>query len=904
MASMSSATPSPILKTKLAIPPVRSELVLRPRLTESLRQGLERKLTLLAAPAGYGKTTALAHWISRHSLTAAWLSLDDGDNDPARFLAHIVAALRDVGLETSVEGLEAPGTPAARSMEPLLSQLINDVDAAQEPFLLVLDDYHLIKAESIHESLVFLLEHMPASMHLAIATRADPPLPLARLRAQAQLVELRAAELRFTDEEAAQFLTRVSGRKLRAQDLKTLARKTEGWIAGLQLAAISLRESDDPQAFVEAFSGSHEYIVDYLTDEVLKGRPEELRQFLLRTSILDRLTGTLCDAVAGQSGGQATLEALAEANLFVLPLDNRRQWYRYHTLFKDVLQQRLYQSQPESIPDLHRRASEWYESNALHSMAIDHAVQAEDFDQAVSILERIAEETLIRTEFVLFLRWIEAIPDEWVRARPKLCIFYASALLFSGRDPETVRRLVDDAVEADPAVDVSGEAAVLYSALAMAAGDVKTSIERSHDAFEKLPEDNLFMRSLVIGNLGVGYMSSGDVEAASAYFSKAADMGEQSGSYLSSVMAVRRLAEVNILKGDLHAAWKHCERGTRIATGRRGDLLPVGGIILGMQAALLREWNDLDAARERAESGLELELRWSELIAVEDYLVLARVRQSQGDDQGASESMRTAQQIAAGSTASRIAPLLVAIHQARLWIAQGDLAAAERWATGRVPLAALFEAQGYELASYHHLIELEGITMARLRVAQGLWEEALETLRPLLQSAEQLGRSGSAIEISALMALAHQGQGDIDRALGELGAALERAEPQGYVRTFVDEGEPMRRLLSAFLHPSGGGSPSDRLTIYVNKLLAALVAESASKERAPDRAAAALAEPLSERELEVLRLLATPLTSTQIAGELYISANTVRFHIKNIYGKLGVHRRADAVDSAREIGLI
>ncbi|MDX1436724.1 MAG: LuxR C-terminal-related transcriptional regulator, partial [Anaerolineales bacterium] len=814
----------------------------------------------------------------------------------------VIAGLQRAGLETTVEAFEPVGGPTSHLLESSLTQLINDIETASEPIQLILDDYHLIKSETIHNALAYLINHMPSTMHLTLATRADPPLPLARLRAQGQLVELRAADLSFKHREAARFLAHLSGIMLSEEDVKALILKTEGWIAGLQLAAISLREHDDPEAFVKAFSGSHEYIVDYLTDEVLKGRPAEQRRFLLQTSILDQLIGPLCDAVTGQSGSRAMLESLAEANLFVLPLDNIREWYRYHALFKDLLMQRLNQSEPESVPYLHRRASQWFEANALPAMAVDHALQAEDYDQAVAVLESIAEETLIRTELSIFLKWVKAIPYELIRVRPQLCVFYASAALASGADPDTVLGILDDAVASRPDANILGEVAFIRSALAMLQGDVKTSITQSQKALEVLPEDNLFLRSLGISNLGMGYMLSGDVEAASAMFTRAAEKGEKSGSYMSSLMAMRPLAEVTILKGELQEAWAVCERGLRIARGKGGKPLPVAGIMMGLQAALLREWNELERARELAEAGLELEQGWSVLVAADDYITLARVRQSQGDARGAAEAMSKASQMAARAESSRFAPILISLHQARLWVLQGDRAALEGWEQAHVPLDARLNARGLDPSFHQHQLELEGLTVARVWLALDRAGEALDLLRPLLKNAKERRRFGSAVEILMLMALAHQGRGDDVRALASLSEALELAQPQGYVRMFIDEGEPMHRLLKG-LQEAGG--PPDARTKYVNRLLAALVADmvppvgpaAGGGVYGPD-------EPLSRRELEVLHLLATPLTSAEIAKELYISPNTARFHIKNIYSKLGVHSRAEAVEHAKQLGLI
>ncbi len=896
-----------LLKTKLNLPPVRTEWVARPRLSEALNDGLRRKLTLVAAPAGYGKTTLLSAWVRESGGRAAWLSLDRGDNDLARFLTYLVAALQKVESDVGVGVLAPLQSPQPSPIEAVLTLLINDLAAVAEPVVVILDDYHLIEAAPIHTALGFLLEHLPAGVHLIMAARADPPLPLARLRGRGQLVELREADLRFTPAEAGDFLAQTMGFRLGKELVAKLTTRTEGWIAGLQLAAVSMKGREDTQAFVEAFSGTHEYIVDYLAEEVLKRQSEATRSFLLQTSILDRLNGPLCAAVAERDDAQAILERLWEKHLFLLSLDDERRWYRYHNLFADMLRKRLTQERAQIIPSLHARAAAWYERNGQVSEAIDHALQAEDYDHAIAMVERVAQETLIRTEFVTFLKWAAALPEELVRARPRLCVYYASALIFSGREVEMAQSLLQDAARSDESDSLRAEVAFFQAVIAMLRGDVEASIVQSEHALELLAEDQPFLRSLVISHLGVGYISSGDVEAASAIFAEAAEMGERSGSYLSSVMAIRRLAEMSILKGELRGAWALCERGLRIAAGGQGKPLPVAGLIKTVQGDLLREWNDLEAAREHLEAGLELVLQWSELMAIDDYIALARVRQSQGDARGASEAMTTAEQIARESDASRVAPILVSLHRPRLWITQGNLQAAARWAAERLPIEQLLTAQGYDTAFYHHIKELEGLTLARLHLAQGEPGRALAILEPLYEAAESLGRGGSSIEMLVLQALSLKAQGDLKGALKALEAALRRAEPQGYVRLFLDGGEPMRALLTSLVEAAGrrdrSGDPALPLA-YMQKLLAGLQAERIARKVDPPASPRQLTEALSDRELEVLRLLVTHLTSREIAEELYISVNTVRFHTKNIYGKLGVHRRADAVERARELGLL
>lgn len=897
----------PILTTKLKPPHATRNLVVRTRLYEILERGFASKLTLVAAPAGYGKTTLVSEWVLGKDLPTAWFTVDERDNDPARFLIHLIAALQTVNQNIGADALEVLYSPVQMRIEAILSLLINDLATSGSPLILVLDDYHLLEHTKLHEAMAFFLAHMPSSMHLVIASRVDPPLRLGKLRASGQLEEIREADLRFSADEASAMLVRTMGIRLGGDSVEVLTSRTEGWIAGLQLAALSMKKREDTKSFLEAFSGTHRYIVDYLTDEVLEQQPEQIRNFLLETSILDRLNGPLCAALTEQEAAQTILERLEEDHLFLVSLDDERHWYRYHALFADMLRKRLAQERGEEVTELHTRAARWFERSGELDVAVEHALQAEKYDHAILLVERIAQDTLIRTEFVTFLRWAEALPEEVMHTRPRLCVYYASALVLSGRNLDLARSLLERAVQDDPSDRLRGQATLFQAVIASLRGDVQTAIAKSEEALRLLSDDHGYMRSLVIGHLGVGYLASGDVEAARAMFADAADKGERAGSYLSSVMAIRRLAEISIIQGELHAAWSHCERGLRLATGRQGNLLPVAGLIKTVQGELLRQWNDLQASCEHLEDGLELLLRWSELLAIDDYITLARVKQAQNDTEGAMEAMSRAEQIARQSDASRVAPIIVSLHQPRLWVAQGKMDAVRRWTDAHMPLTRILSAEGYDVRFYHHLIEIEDITLARVYLALGELDRSLAILDPLYDAAERLGRAGTLTEIRVLQALSHHGRGEGELAWSTLAEALQRAEAQGYVRLFVDEGQPMLHLLTTMLERTERRDMSGNTvfpTPYARKLLSSIQIELEMRETALIPDSIGLIEPLSERELQVLRLLASHLTSTEIADALFISVNTVRFHIKNIYAKLGVHRRADAIKSAKESGIL
>jgi LuxR family maltose regulon positive regulatory protein len=897
-----------LLATKLHIPSVRPELVSRSRLIERLNAGLARKLILVSAPAGFGKTTLLSAWAASCGQPVAWLSLDERDNDPALFLAYLVAALETVGVEIEGGAAGDVNTPAA--IEPLLTALINRIDAVSEHFVLVLDDYHLITAQPVHDALSFLLDHLPDRMHLAVATRADPPLPVARLRGRGQLTELRLVDLRFTGEETTAFLSRVMGLVLSAHDIAALAACTEGWITGLQMAALSLQGKEDASGFIAAFTGSNRYILDYFLAEVLRREPEHVQGFLLQTSILERLCAPLCDALwrggepAGQqvapslmaslSNSQAVLEYLERANLFVVPLDDRREWYRYHRLFSDLLRQRLRQTHRKLVPVLHRRASAWHEQNGLMADAIDHALAAGDLERAADLVERSAEETLMRGEVATFLRWMEALPDGEVRARPSVCALYAWVLLLSGRPLEAVEsRLQDVDRESEP---VSGRVTAVRTLIAALQGRISRTTELAHRALEQLSGEDLFLRNFVAWILGASQLADEGGAVSSQALDEALELSRRAGNVLIGVMAMCNRAELQMRQGQLREAEATYRQALALATDARGQRLLIAGQVLIGLGELSREWNDLDVAERYLAEGIRLTEKWTEVGPLEAYLALARVRQARGDVDGAWEAMAKAQELAVKFDVSDLDDLSVAMFRAGLWVTQGELEAAQRWAEGRNLYQHIDSPLQEEAGvSYdYRMRKYELIVLARLLIAQGRPGEALALLGHLVPIAEWRNRPGLLAEIYVLQALAFQAQDDAGRAMTAIERAISLAEPSGYVRLFADYGQPMAELLRDAA--ARGIAPG-----YVDKLLEAI---GVSGLEGVGELAQPLIESLSERELDVLRLLDTRLSSTEIGEELSISANTVRFHIKNIYGKLGVHRRFDAVQRARELELL
>jgi LuxR family transcriptional regulator, maltose regulon positive regulatory protein len=903
---------TPLLSTKLFLPPPRPQVVVRSRLLERLNEGLRRRLTLVSAPAGFGKTTLLGEWLAGCGRPAAWLSLDEGENDPRRFLAYLVAALQtiasDIG-EGVLGALRSPQPPT----ESVLTTLLNEIANVEEDFVLVFDDYHVIDAKPVDDALAFVLDHLPPRMHLVVATREDPNLPLARLRARGQLGELRAADLRFTPPEAAEFLEGVMGLDLSAGDVAALETRTEGWIAGLQLAALSMRGREDVPGFIRAFAGDNRYIVDYLVEEVLQRQPERIRSFLLQTSILDRLNGPLCDAITGQEEGNTRLEALERGNFFVVPLDDKRQWYRYHHLFAEVLFAHLMQEQPAQIPTLHRRASEWYEQNGSAADAIRHALAAADFDRAADLVELAVPAMRRSRQEATLLGWLKALPDDVVHVRPVLSVDYAGALLQGGEFEGVEDRLRDAERWLDTIADVRerpetpsaemvvmneaefrrlpGSIAMLRAGQALARGDVPETVTHARRALALASEDDYFRRGAAAALLGLASWRSGDLEAAHRSFADGMASLQNAGYISDAVGGSIALADIRIAQGRLREAMRTYEHALQLAT-EQGDPVMRGtaDMHVGM-SELHREHDNLEAATQRLLRGKEQgertgfpqnRYRWR--------VAMARILEAQGDPDGALDLLDEAERLYVSDFFPNVRP--VAALKARVWVAQGRLGEALGWA--RKQGLSAHDEIGY-------LREFEHITLARVLLAEYEidWEErsiheAMGLLERLLEAAGAGGRMGSVIEILMLQALAHEVQGDIPSALAPLQRALMLAESEGYVRVFVDEGRPMAQLLS---EAAADGIMPD----YTARLLASLEAES---HPPPSPTAQPLVEPLSDRELEILGLIAGGLSNREISERLFLALITVKGHNRNIFRKLQVRRRTEAVARARELGLL
>jgi LuxR family transcriptional regulator, maltose regulon positive regulatory protein len=927
---------TPILATKLYIPPPRPGAVPRPRLLERLNEGLRqdqgfaRKLTLISAPAGFGKTALMGQWVAgfeqnQPKTRVAWLSLEEADGDPARFLTYLIAALQTVAANIGEGILAVLQSPQPPPIESMLTPLLNGIAAIPHTFVLVLDDYHVIDAKqgdastSVDDALAFLLEHLPPRMHLVIVTREDPHLPLARLRARGQLTELRAADLRFTPAEVAEFLNQVMGLNLSAENVAALETRTEGWIAGLQMAALALQGASPTQGpeerarLITAFTGSHHFVLDYLLEEVLEQQPESIQTFLLRTSILDRMCGPLCEAVGyrgdaraahpdiGQETpatpaslrGQETLERLERANLFVVPLDSERHWYRYHHLFGSLLRQRLRQHLSSGqIAELHICASAWYESNGLLFEAFHHAAAANDVERAERLIENKGMGLHYHSVATAILDWLDALPPPALDARPLLRVRSATLALMAGRTNGVEEKLLAaerSLQNAEPdrtTRDLIGQIACARATLAITRYDPQTMRAQALRALEYLPSDNLTFLFTANWALASACLLQGDRAGAAQACREAAAISQANGSVFSRILIAFTLGNLQKLDNQLHQAALTYQRALELSGEHPHP--NVGGVHLNL-AQIYYEWNDLEAAERQGQLSLQL-MRQFDLL-VDRFIVsevfLARLKLARGDLDGAASRLAEIEGAARRQSFTLRLPEIAA-EQVLVLIQQGQLSAAARLA-GQ-----------YELP----------LSRARVLMARHDPSAALAVLEPLRQQMEARGWADKQLKVMVLQAMALHTQGEENKGMQVLGEALALAEPGGFIRLFVDEGEPMRSLLSDFrrlaeeqvrgqMQPPGG---------YVDRLLAAFGLPQAMPQSGTPSDAGnpqpAMVEPLSPRELEILRLIAQGLSNREIGERLFLALNTVKGHNRVIFDKLQVQNRTEAIARTLELGLL
>jgi LuxR family maltose regulon positive regulatory protein len=937
---------SSILKTKLYIPPARPGLVARLRLIERLNAGQNGKLTLISAPAGFGKTTLLSEWMASSPRSFAWLSLDEGDNDPARFLTYFITALQIISPNTGsglLASLQSAKISLTRSpSESLLTTLINDMLEIPAAFTMILDDYHTITEKSIQAILNFILEHQPAQMHLVISGRVDPPWPLARLRAQGEIQELRSADLRFTPAEAALFLNESMGLHLTSEAIETLEECTEGWIAGLQMAALSMQGRSDMTGFIEAFSGTHRFIADFLLEEVLARQTPPTQEFMLKTSILDRICAPLADALMEESdqtgadetrsrtSSQAMLTFLEHSNLFLIPMDAEQRWYRYHHLFRDLLRSSLESFQPGQAPLLHRKASQWFAGAGLFDEAIQHAFATRDTTWTAGLIEQAAAQIDPQNKLVVISSWIERLPQKSVEERPWLCVYRAWGQYWTGQREQVAQTLAaaERALAGEAGLHLSEEAvshinghiAAIRAHAALTGEDIPRVLEMGEKALLLLPKGDEFRSETGIA-LGGAYWALGDVVKAERAFAAARAGALQLGYPSMAVPATCYLGMQQTKQARLDEAIATYQDGLRMATGADGKESPVAGFPNTRLGDLLRERNDLELAKSHLLRGVEQCVQLGQADVLTDgYTCLARLQIALGDRPGARENLNRAQTLVQKTKVDPFVLCWLDDCRIQLWLAEGNLDDAAEWmeTCGLQPDGEL--SYHYDL---HHLnLARVLVALGRLHPGQRYLEQALGLLERLQEAAANAGWTHEVIKSLALQAAALQISGSQECARLKLLKALRLAEPGGYVRTFLDEGEPMRTLLAEGLAQIEN---NPRLAAYASRLLSAFAPPRSGDYPAPLRSgdypgaasaavyaakgiesppAAALVEPLTGRELEVLRLLCAGLTSGEIAVELYLSVHTVRTHIKNIYGKLGANRRLEAAQRAAELKLI
>lgn len=901
----------PLIATKLYVPRPRQGLVARPRLDDILRAGEQVRLTLVSAPAGFGKTTLLSEWAQRAAArgqAVAWVSLDPSDNEAASFWTYVLSGLQRAvpGLDPgAAERIEAPGISA----EGLLTPLVNGLGTTPGEVWLVLDDYHVIVDPDVRRAMTFFLEHLPANVHVLVSTRADPDLPLPRWRVRRELVEVRASDLRFTLEEAGTYLNASAGLDLDATDVASLEQRTEGWIAALQLAAVSMRGRADSRGFISRFAGTDRYVVDYLVEEVLAHQPEQVRDFVLRTAVVDRLCGPLCDALTGGGDGEQVLEALERANLFLVPLDDERRWYRYHHLFADVLRAHLQAQQPDLMPLLHGRASLWYEQHDLTDEAVRHALDAGDVDRAAYLIELAVPEIRRHRREAQLLGWLKELPDAVVRRSPVLSVFYGYLLMVNG-DVEAVEERFDDAERAlaagpdaslrwadtDDLRTLPATIAVHRAAIAQARGDVAGTIAQARRALELAgPHDHL-ARGGAAGFLGLAAWAHGDVRTAFDTFTEAVASLHAAGNLVDELTSTVVLADLLIAAGRSSEARRLYERSLDVAEAAGEPLARAAATLHVGLGEMDRDAGDLSAARQHLDAATALAERAPMTESLHRWFVArGRLAAAHGDWPEAVDLLTRAEESYRPGFFPDVRP--ITSIRARVWISAGDLARVAGWVAER---GVTTEDEADYLREFDHLTLVRSvIARHRTHPDEPALERALGLLGRVEEDARGFGRQGSLLEVTVLTALVEDALGDQDRAVRLLAGALtelvDPADPESSLRLFLDEGAPTVELLRAIQHPAAAADRARRL------LSRGGVLDGGATERGPVRPSSPV---VSDRELQVLRLLDSELTGPDIARELFVSHNTLRTHTKHIFTKLDVTSRRAAVRRARELGLL
>jgi LuxR family maltose regulon positive regulatory protein len=907
-------SPLPILLPKVQIPPPRLQLVSRQRLLKVISTGLHRKLTLISAPAGYGKSTLLSEWAASCAYPLGWVTLEAGDNDIERFITYLLSGVQAAGVSSnSVEvALGARFSLLPLSLDVMMAILVNQLPMTVERLVIVLDDYHHIDNQDIHNFISALLDHLPPNIHLIISTRTEPALQLARLRAKDQLNEITANDLRFTLEEARAFFEQVKGLRLTSEQIFELEARTEGWVTGLQLASLSLKDHEHPAELIETLAGTHRYILDYLMQEVFSDLPPWLQTFMLRISILERLSPELCDTVVGELDGHGDsgmlnrskeiLEFIDTSNLFIVPLDSQRQWYRFHPLFADFLRDRVRTQSAGELSDLHRRAADWYEQHDLLSEAVEHCLAGGDVERAADLVQIQTRDLLARGEITTLNRWMGLLPDEVVQAHTRLALARAWALLM--RAPLTFYDTIDTLIqqiatsfgiqpqdvlsalaESEPGSErraALGEFTMLQAFAQRDTRQVERTIKLFKAALQYLPESELLLRGFSLAGLASTYVRAGAIKPAEEAFSQAAQIALSAGSIFGYVSSTDWQATMQAEQGQLTLATATYRKAIEVLSSQGKRPLPLSGHVYVGFARVLLEWNDLEGALEYVQIGLQVGGLVGDIDALlKGYVIQARTLQALGKEQEAQQAIQEAERYALKTQNTGC------VHEAQAWkaylaLVAGNVQEAQRWAARRGFGSSKVQLEGT-------VDEIEQLTYARLLMVEGMASEALAIFETLINAQEQIGRMHALIESLSLQALCLRAMRRMDKALQVLARALMLAEPEGFARVFIEEGPPMAALLR--LAGTQGHSPE-----YVRRLLEAFGEPHIHHET--------ILEPLSERELEVLSQMAEGLTNAEIASKMIIAQSTVKTHINRIYSKLGVSTRTQAIARARQLQIL
>jgi LuxR family maltose regulon positive regulatory protein len=892
---------STLLKTKLYRPLVRPELVFRPDLMRRLDEGFNGKLTVVSAPAGYGKTTLVSAWASECKCPVAWLSLDNEDNDPVRFLTYLIAAAQTIKPNLGQEMLSVLQSAQPPAIINLLPVLINQLDDLQARFAIVLDDYHAIASPEIHKAITFIIDHQPPQMHLLLTTRIDPPLPLAKLRGRGQLTELRQADLRFSEEETIAFLKQGSGIELTSRDVNILVSRTEGWIASLQMAALSMRNKKDISSFIARFGGSHEYIVDYFASEILNDLPEQARSFLLKTSFLDQLCGSLCDQVAGQAGSQQMLERLQEANLFLIPLDDEHIWYRYHQLFADFLYKGLFQNYRIEVPELHLRASQWFEQNEFPRQAVEHAFLSPDYPRAARLLEEVAEFVIGRGEGIWMLKWIEKLPEDQMEAHLRLSILRAVILVSSGlvQGAEGALQRIEAHLQSQaldlPTQDyVIGRVTALRAMIAIQRGDIDNAKLNAQMALAKLTKGTRReapWRADTLIALGFANFALGDLAEARQNLAMAIEDANIAGNPFTFLDVTTYMVEALWIQGRLREAIEVCQEGLKFIDKNNLQLAPMSAEVLLGYCFLLSERYDLGQAEDFLKRGTELARSGGvALVLAWAYYVKMRYLVAKGDLPAADAVAKEADQLPQISELALWVVSGISALKALIWVRLGKLDNAEQF----------LEKRGIWMeSSIRYSYQREYISLAALLIAKGDFTDAGVLLDRIIDWAEETKQYRTLICAQVLYSMAHAAQNEMRKALQSLAFAMGLAEPEGYLLTILELGEGIAPLLYEAVQKGIHAEYASRLLGKLKETRPTPLVRPDSQKKQTE-----FLTPLRPREIEVLKLVADGQTNKEIANKLHISLRTVKFHMTSIFTKLEVDNRMHAVEKAKMLGIL